>query len=524
MNEHIRLLDCTLRDGGHLVNGKFGETTIKTVIKRLVEAKVDIIEVGFLWGEEKTTDDARYHTIKDVKRILPKERGTSKFSLMADSVDLSHLEPNDGTIDFIRLSFKPIKTEWAFDTAKILIDKGYQIFINPIYSSTYSDQEYLNMMERVNTLKPYGFSIVDTYGTMRMRDLERRVNLVDYNLDKNIVLGLHLHDNLGLANSLAQRFLLIASPARNIVIDCSLLGMGRAPGNLCIEQIADHLNLEYGMNYDTEPILDAIDDYIYPLKQKTPWGYSVPYFISAKYSLPRSYAEYLIGKSRLKTHDIQRILKSIPSEKALTYDEKYIESLYKDYMGVVYDSSEAFKAIKEQCVGEKVLVIAPGASISNAKDRICAYIEENKPVVFSVNFIPDNIKVNCVLCTNIKRFEGILIKHSSEQIFITSNISQDYENCNYIISYNDIVYHSERYCDDSTVMLLNALQKSGVSSVAIAGFDGFMNNMYGFYEESFEPSRKNYMQDALINEILKRSYGTMTICFLTPSSHEKFME
>ena len=96
MEKHIRLLDCTLRDGGHIIQGKFGEMVIKNVIEKLVEAGIDIIEVGFLWDTICGTDTARYYTIADVKRILPKYRGKSQFSLMADFIDLEHLEPCDG--------------------------------------------------------------------------------------------------------------------------------------------------------------------------------------------------------------------------------------------------------------------------------------------------------------------------------------------------------------------------------------------------------------------------------------------
>ena len=127
MESHIRLLDCTLRDGGHVVSGIFGEEVIRNTIESLVEAGVDIIEVGFLWHEICGIDKARYYTIEDVKRILPKNKGKSKFSLMADFIDLEHLEPCDGTIEYIRLSFKRWRLDWGLKTAKNLMDKGKYI-------------------------------------------------------------------------------------------------------------------------------------------------------------------------------------------------------------------------------------------------------------------------------------------------------------------------------------------------------------------------------------------------------------
>ena len=46
MEKHIRLLDCTLRDGGHVIDGKFGEDTIKSIF-----ALLDVIELKlWLWN------------------------------------------------------------------------------------------------------------------------------------------------------------------------------------------------------------------------------------------------------------------------------------------------------------------------------------------------------------------------------------------------------------------------------------------------------------------------------------------
>ncbi len=158
---------------------------------------------------------------------------------MTDFIDLEHLEPYDGTVDFIRLSFKRWRLDWVIKTAKILQDKGYKVFINPVNNNVCSDKEYIEVLEKVNKLHPYGFSIVDTFGVMRLRDLSHRYYLVEHNLLPDINIGFHFHENLGLAYSLAQHAIDIANPKRGIIIDSSLLGMGRVSGNLHTEQIMD---------------------------------------------------------------------------------------------------------------------------------------------------------------------------------------------------------------------------------------------------------------------------------------------
>lgn len=43
----ISLLDCTLRDGGYVNDWEFGHNNLVSIFERLVDAGVDIVEIGF---------------------------------------------------------------------------------------------------------------------------------------------------------------------------------------------------------------------------------------------------------------------------------------------------------------------------------------------------------------------------------------------------------------------------------------------------------------------------------------------
>lgn len=515
--KHIRLLDCTLRDGGHIVNGCFGEEVISNTISKLVEAKVDIIEAGFLWDTQCSSDTARYYTIKDVKRILPNDLKDSKISLMADFIDLEHLEPYDGTVEFIRLSFKRWRLDWALETAKVLMKKGYKVIINPVNNNVYTDKQYIEVLEKVNEIHPYGFSIVDTFGVMRLRDLSHRYYLVENNLLPDICLGVHLHENLGLAYSLAQHFIDIASPQRNVIIDGSLLGMGRVPGNLCIEQIMDYMIDQFGADYSVEPVFDAIDDYIAPIKKKLPWGYALPYALSGKYYLHRTYAEFLINKWKLRTSDIERILSSVSRDEAESFNEEYIEGLYREYVSVKVQDDDARKAMSEKIAGRKVLLIAPGASIVSNRDAIDKYIQDNNPIIIGIHCIPDSINLDYSFYTNIKRYE-VLQKQISEGVIISSNLTRYLKGDSAtVIDYASIAYHDGEFCDDSVLMMINLLKRIGLKEISVAGFDGVMNGKGDFYIDSLSRSDRpiNYSDNIL--RILKKCYSDIKINYLTES-------
>lgn len=522
MEKHIRLLDCTLRDGGHINQGRFGENVIRNTIEHLVEAGIDIIEVGFLWDKINDVHTARYYTIEDVKRILPKNTGHSKFSLMADYIDLENLEPCDGTIEFVRLSFKRWRLDWGLKTARMLMDKGYKVFINPVNNNVYSDKEYIEVLEKVNELHPYGFSIVDTFGVMRVSELSHRYYLVEKNLLPDITIGVHLHENLGLAYNLAQHITHIASPKRKIVIDGSLLGMGRVPGNLCIEQMMDYMNEQYGTNYLLESVYDAIDDYISPIKEKEPWGYAIPYALSAKYYLHRTYAEYLMKKERLKTKDIQRILSQVELNKAESFDEEYIENLYYAYMNVKYEDKVDILALKNELEAyTKVVVLAPGKSIKNSYDEIKKVIDD-KTYVISVNFDSSQIgvKENAIFLTNTKRYDAIKNKANDTKLIITSNLMRDIVNQDYTIAYNELVYFDDEYCDDSTLMLVNLVYKIGVEKIYFAGFDGRSNGELRFYDDSFDRNSIKSTKGSNIKHILDSMFTTLEKIFITESEYQ----
>ncbi len=519
MEQHIRLLDCTLRDGGHIVQGKFGESVIKNTIKGLVEAGVDIIEVGFLWDSVNDKDTARFYTIEDVKRILPEDRGHSHFSLMADFIDLEHLEPCDGTIEYIRLSFKRWRLDWGLKTARILMDKGYKVFINPVNNNVYSDKEYIEVLEKVNELHPYGFSIVDTFGVMRVNDLSHRYYLVENNLLPDITIGVHLHENLGLAYNLAQHVAQIANPTRNIVIDGSLLGMGRVPGNLCIEQIADYMNEQYGTSYALEPIYDAIDDYIAPIKAREPWGYAIPYALSAKYYLHRTYAEHLINKKRLKTKDIQRILSQVDPSEAETFNEEYIDKLYMEYMDVKYDDKADLKNLSDILAGYKnILVMAPGESLKTSVDKIAA-AKTADTCTIAVNFVPE-AGADIIFLTNTKRYDSIKDKKGDSKLVITSNLMRDIESYDAAIAYNELVYFNDEYNDDSTLMLINLLVKLGVKELSFAGFDGRKNGKLNFVDNSLDGHQDNPERSQNTKRILDNVFADVKKTFITESEYK----
>ena len=276
MTKHdVKLLDCTLRDGGYINQWQWGFGRARDIIRDLVKAGIDVIEVGFLRNVDQYDPNVTVcDRIEELERLLPEEKGNSMFSAMAmrSNYDISKLSPYRGTgIEMIRITAHDYDIEEGMDFARKVKAKGYKLSINPINIMGYSDERILWILKQVNEIQPYQFSIVDTFGSMRRRDLDRIVSLVDNNLDRNIRVALHLHENMSLSYCLAQCFV-DKHLNRPTTIDASLMGMGRIPGNLPIELMADYLNDHEETTYDIDYIMDAIQDHIARIKGDTEWG------------------------------------------------------------------------------------------------------------------------------------------------------------------------------------------------------------------------------------------------------------
>jgi 4-hydroxy 2-oxovalerate aldolase len=324
-----------------------------------------------------------------------------------------------------------------------------------------------------------------------------------------------------LAYSLAQYILEIKSPLRKIVIDGSLYGMGRVPGNLGIEKIMDHCNVTYGKQYILDSAYDAIDDYILPIYNKTPWGYMIPYAISAQNDLHRTYAEYLIGKWKLKTSDINAILSEVSHEEAEQFNELYIENLYRQYLDVPV-SDDGIKKLACEINGKQILILAPGKSISDYQETIKLVASKENLVCIAINFIPNFIKPEMVFFSTIKRYETEILNMDRKytKIIVSSNLLRNEIEADFIIGYEQITNHDGLYSEDSVLMMISILKRIGFTYINIAGFDGFSTERANYFSDKLERNAegREILVDQ-INNILSSCYKNININFITPTKY-----
>lgn len=532
--KNVRVLDCTLRDGGRIIDCAFPDQEIKEMSKRLSDAKIDIIEVGFLRDWRKVNYQGNSTFFTDVDQITPficRENPNTIYTAFIDygMFDIESLKPYDGTsIDAIRFGFtKKNYTEEKDEVLRwigIIKEKGYKLFIQGVNSLNYSDRELLEIVDMVNNVHPYSFGIVDTYGAMYMDDVDRLYGLIDHNMLPDICINFHSHNNYQLSFAFAQEVIRLSGTSnRQIIIDGTLGGMGKVAGNLNTELIVDYLVRKKHYDYEFEDILDILDDYIYKYSLNHKWGYSTAAMMAGVYKSHPNNVIYLTEKFRLDTKDIGKLLSMIDPATRQRYDYDNIERLYTEYVADKIDDRETIGLIKQIVDGHEVLIMAPGNTLNTHRAYIDSYIRDKQPLVISVNFIADDLGAYAFF-GNQKRYTRLSEKRKGRNVIVSSNVKSD-NGQDLIVNYHSLINRGYKYFENSTIMLLNLLKRVNPKKISIAGFDGFdVNNDKNYADNSFQNDRHksefttlNKEVTQMYNEIKETMYPDCEIELITPS-------
>ena len=529
--KHVKVLDCTLRDGGYVVDSIFGDNVICGIIEKLCKSKIDIIEVGFLKDIEHKNGSSTYSNLNQLKKYLPKERNQTSFAVMIDygRYTIENLPKYDGeTIDSIRNCFFKKDRFQAKKSSEFIKAQGYKLFVQPVDILGYNDKELLELIEDVNTIKPYAFPIVDTFGSMYEEDLIRVFSLLDHNLDKSIKIGFHSHNNLQLSFALSQKLMQISQDKRDIIIDATLYGMGRGAGNTNTELLLDYLNRKQDYMYDINELLDLIDIYISPIAKEKHWGYSIPYFIAGMYSTHVHNITYLLDKHKVSSKDMQIIISSLDETVKKRYDYDNLENVYIEYFNNEIDDEKSIIKLKECLDGRDILILAPGSNLEKYKNKIEEFCGQNKNLIAIAINIYNNL-ADILFFSNPMRYNYALSKYpdliGKKKKIVTSNIRVEADENMYMVNYNNLLIRKYAHFDNSMMLFLNLLQKLNARNIYFAGFDGYTskNNYYDkslqTYMSSEDRNELNMeIEDMLLN--LKNNNQKFYFEFITPSLYE----
>jgi 4-hydroxy 2-oxovalerate aldolase len=275
----IKVIDCTIRDGGLMNNSHFTFETVRAVYKAVCAAGVDIVEIGYRNSKQMFSPEKfgqwRFCDDEVLKRLVDGVETKTKLAVMQDAhkAVAEDLKPKaESPVDIVRVATYVKDIDKAIKLVNNATEKGYGTTINIMAISTALDRELDEALQQVEEeTKILACYLVDSFGALYSEDVDFLVNKFQRFL-KTKEVGVHFHNQqqLGYANTIEG----IIKNAN--YLDGTLYGLGRAAGNCPLELLIGFLK---NPKFDIRPLFDVISKEIIPLQKTIPWGYSIPYMI-----------------------------------------------------------------------------------------------------------------------------------------------------------------------------------------------------------------------------------------------------
>lgn len=339
MNSNVKILDCTLRDGGlgledAFKNGisdiRFKKDDYMNMINHLRDSRLDIIELGSI--EIISDDRTGFGIYKDVERIselMPTKCFSDQLFVGLYRGPDTPLEDipqwHPGLVDGLRVIIRYSEMQKSLDFCAALAEKGYKVFVQPMLTMRYTDEELKTIIAMSNKMYAYALYFVDSYGYMTSDDVSRLYNFYNERLDPAIRIGFHSHNNMNMAYSNVQYFMKLAGE-RPIIVDACATGMGQGAGNLQTELIAFAAS-QMG-RYDYEEILEVCE-IVEKYTDMNAWGYSVTRLLPALYKTAYKYSIVLRNKYKFTYPQINAFMKKMTPDARLRYMPETLEMLMR---------------------------------------------------------------------------------------------------------------------------------------------------------------------------------------------------
>ena len=282
----MRILDCTLRDGGYYTDWDFNSDIVDTYISAMNMLPIDYLEIGYRNKPVKEYQGKFGYTpvsvLTHIRNICNKKLVVMLNEKSTSPEDLQLLlGPIIGLVDMIRIAIDPKNFDRAVTLAKAVKTMGFEVGFNCMYMSKWTT-EYPGFLSKLGVLDDFCdlFCMVDSFGGVTPKDVTVIFNEVRANT--NVPVGFHGHNNLqlGLINTVT------AIELGCDYVDATIMGMGRGAGNLNMELLLTYLNAHYGLDVDFNVLGDVVAGFK-PLMEKYQWGTNLPYMIAGANRIPQ---------------------------------------------------------------------------------------------------------------------------------------------------------------------------------------------------------------------------------------------
>ena len=289
------------------------------------DIQVDFVEIGFRSYFHSSFHGPCFFTTENFLQQLTIPAKVN-LAVMINAAELIKLSDNnislsrlfvpacDSCISLVRIAAHPSEIFSISSSILELIDIGYKVAINIMQASQLDKLKVADICNFASTFNLSALYLADSMGSMRPSDVRYLSSIFFQYYDGP--LGLHTHDNLGLAleNSLT------ALDCGFQWLDSTVMGMGRGPGNLSTEYIALELQRSFNKRLDISSLLSLISDVFLDLKAHYRWGTNPHYFFCGLNSIHPSFAQNMLSDSRYSYTDVFTSLSRIKDQDCKRFD------------------------------------------------------------------------------------------------------------------------------------------------------------------------------------------------------------
>lgn len=385
----IKILDCTLRDGGYYNDWDFSTQLIADYLQAMQALAVDFVEIGFRSLQNQGFKGGCAYSSDNFLNSLPIPLELKdKIGVMVNGSELimhpegmeSALEKlfsskQDSPVTLVRIACHVHEMEQALPVTKWLKHQGYLVGFNLMQVADRSAQEITQLASIASNYPIDVLYFADSMGSLGP---QQTIDIVDaFRQGWSGELGIHTHDNMGQALANSKR----AVEEGVIWVDGTVTGMGRGPGNVKTEYLAIELASFRNGQPNLTKLLEVIRKHFQPLQSQHGWGSNPYYYLAGKYGIHPSYIQEMIGDSRYNEEDILAVIGHLKNEGGKKFNLDTLDAARHFYTGKPRGTWQP----KEQIVGKEVLILGSGPGVALHRTAIESYIEKKAPYVIALN-------------------------------------------------------------------------------------------------------------------------------------------
>ncbi|GAB5459472.1 MAG: hypothetical protein Hens3KO_25020 [Henriciella sp.] len=503
MQSDLKILDCTLRDGGYYNAWDFDRGLVDLYLQQLARGGVDIIELGFRFTDTSKFYGPYAHTSEAFLETLDLPEGPL-YGVMLNASDYltDHWQDDikrrfvpavESKISLVRIAAHIHQVLDCGPLVAELKQLGYQVGLNIMQISQASEEKTREIIKRIESefVDFEALYFADSLGNLRPEDITRIVTIFKDHTTKAV--GFHGHDNinLGVANSMTS------IEAGATWVDATITGMGRGAGNTQTEYLATELKHRKLADLKCIHIHQVATGEFSEMQKHYGWGTNLFYYEAGLRAVHPTYVQQMLSSKRFEAIDILSMIETLgDSSMNLSYSDQNIETAFTQFLSNANGKDD----ISGRWAGRDIILVAGGPNARKHWAGIKEFAAKSQAVVVAVNIIDfaEADSFDAVICVHPARMLALLRSQAWDSVplvssgqAIPSEVEAGLVSGRQMIDYGVQVKSGqfETFGNGCCVpaplaagVALAASHDAGARRIWLAGFDGFDGKSRDFTE------------------------------------------